>query len=89
VPDNTQSAMNALDGPGVYQLVVDGELSDRFASLFEGMRFESDDGTTSITGPVLDQAQLFGLMNQTQELGLVLLSVQRMREPDTDADAGP
>ena len=89
MPDKTQGAMNALEGPGTYELVVDGELSDRFCTLFEGMRFEPHDGTTSITGPIVDQAQLFGLMNQTQELGLVLLSVQRVRQPDGAGDAGP
>ena len=58
-----------------YELVIRGELGERFGLLFEGMRLERDRGTTVITGPVLDQAQLHGLIERVQELGLELVSV--------------
>jgi hypothetical protein len=58
-----------------YELVIRGELSERFGLLFEGMRLERDRGMTVITGAVLDQAHLHGLIERVQELGLELVSV--------------
>jgi len=80
--------MNAHSSSGIYQLVVDGELSDRFAYLFDGMTFDQTDGTTIITGPVVDQAQLFGLIDRVQETGLVLLSVEQITGTDARHDRG-
>jgi hypothetical protein len=65
-----------------YQLVLRGELGDHFATFFDGMRLERVAGTTVLTGTV-DQAQLHGLIEQAQELGLELLSVT---QPN---DSGP
>ena len=70
--------MNSQGGSRTYQLVVDGELGDRFAHLFAGMTFARLDGTTVITGPVVDQAQLVGLIDRVQEVGLVLLSLEQL-----------
>ena len=64
-----------------YELVVRGELSDRFAVLFEGMRLECRDGTTVLTGAVVDQAHLHGLIERVQDLGLELVSVNPL--PDS------
>ncbi len=66
-----------------YELVIRGELGERFGLLFEGMRLERDRGTTVITGPVLDQAQLHGLIERVQELGLELVSVNPTGEEGT------
>ena len=62
----------------MYQLVVRGELDDRYAYLFEGMHLERTEGTTHISGPVRDQAQLHGLIERIEELGLELVSVQQV-----------
>ena len=64
-----------------YELVVRGEISDRFSWLFEDMRLERADGRTVITGPVRDQAHLHGLIAQIEELGLELVSVNANSEP--------
>ena len=47
-----------------YRLVVRGELDTRFAYLFDGMRMECVAGTTVLTGPVIDQAQLHGFIER-------------------------
>ena len=60
-----------------YQLVIRGELDERFAYLFDGMRMERDSGQTLLTGPVRDQAQLYGFFERVEELGLELVSVQQ------------
>jgi hypothetical protein len=58
-----------------YRLVVDGELGPAYATAFEGMDVASANGETEITGLILDQAQLFGLLERIASLGLTLRSV--------------
>jgi hypothetical protein len=53
-----RSRSRAAGRPTHYQIVVRGELSQRFAMAFEGMSLEAEDGQTVITGPVVDQAHL-------------------------------
>jgi hypothetical protein len=68
-----------------YRIVLRGELGDDFAFLFDDMCLERAEGTTVLTGRGLDQAQLHGLLDQAQELGLEVVSVG----PWNDADRGP
>ncbi len=65
-----------------YQLVLCGELGEPFGFLFEGMQLDRVAGTTVLTGRVIDQAYLHGLIQGTQELGLELISIG-------SADEGP
>jgi hypothetical protein len=58
-----------------YELVVQGELSERFAHVFDGMRMEHVGGTTRLVGTVVDQAHLHGLLERVASLGLELVSV--------------
>ena len=67
-----------------YRLVLRGELGESFAFLFEGMRMERRAGTTVLTGNVIDQAHLVGLIERTQELGLELVSIGPADEGATD-----
>ena len=64
-----------------YELVIRGEIGDRFGWLFEGLRLQRAAGRTVITGPVRDQAHLHGLIAQIEELGLELVSVNPVGEP--------
>jgi hypothetical protein len=64
-----------------YELVIRGEIGDRFALLFDGMRLERAAGRTVITGPVRDQAHLHGLIGRIEELGLELVSVNPVDQP--------
>jgi hypothetical protein len=59
-----------------YRIVVRGRLSDRFASAFTGMTLESNGGTTALVGTVIDQSQLFGLLERVRSFGLELVSVE-------------
>src|ERR687898_2687414 len=75
------------EGTGtVYRIVVRSELSDRYAVAFEGMKMETKDGEIILTGEVIDQPQLFGILDRINGLGLELLSVQAL--PD-DAHPSP
>ena len=59
-----------------YRIVVRGRLSDRFASAFAGMTLEANAGTTALVGTVVDQSQLFGLLERVRSFGLELVSVE-------------
>ncbi len=58
-----------------YRITVEGEIGPRYAAAFDGMQIRAADGKTEITGPVIDQAQLHGLLNRIADLGLTLPSV--------------
>jgi hypothetical protein len=58
------------------RIVVRGRLSERFDSAFSGMRLETDGATTSLVGGIVDQSQLFGLLERIRSLGLELISVE-------------
>jgi hypothetical protein len=63
--------------PGMrYRLVLRGELGEPFGFLFQGMTMERVAGNTVLTGNVIDQAQLHGLIQRTQELGFELISIE-------------
>ena len=69
-----------------YQIRVEGRLDEGWTVWFEGMEVtvdtpEEDDGptTTTIAGPVLDQAALYGLLSRVRDLGLPLVSVNRIK----------
>jgi hypothetical protein len=60
-----------------YRIVVRGEIGDRFSLLLEGMQMERLDGTTVLTGDVVDQARLSSLISQIHDLGLELVAVEQ------------
>jgi hypothetical protein len=64
----------------VYRIVVRSELSDRYAAAFEGMKIQTKDGETILTGEVIDQPHLHGILARINGLGLELLSVQALPE---------
>ena len=60
----------------VYRIVVRDELSERYATAFEGMEMETKDGQTVLMGKVIDQPHLHGLLDRIGALGLTLVSVE-------------
>jgi hypothetical protein len=64
----------------IYRIVVRSELSDKYAVAFEGMEMETKKGVTILTGEVIDQPQLYGILDRINGLGLQLLSVQALEE---------
>jgi hypothetical protein len=71
----------------VYRIVVRGELSERFAPAFEGMEMKTGAGQTVLTGHVLDQTRLHGILDRIGALGLTLVSVNSLiDEPQNDPE---
>ena len=72
-----------------YRIVARSELGDSYASAFDGMRMETEDGRTIFTGEVKDQPHLFGILDRLNGLGLELLSVEALPEEATERDPEP
>ena len=62
-------------GSRTYRLTVEGELTDRMSSSFQGMTLRRVAGNTSLTGVVRDQSELQGLLQRVSALGLTLLEM--------------
>ncbi len=68
-----------MDVPRVYEIRVEGHLSDRWADWFDGLAIHNDpNGETTLSGWLADQASLFGMLNKIQALNLILISVNRL-----------
>ena len=73
--------------PTVYQIRLAGHLGCQWADWFGGLTITlEDNGETILTGPVADQAALHGLLKKVRDLGMPLLSVNRVAlHPTGDA----
>jgi hypothetical protein len=72
--------------PGLYEIRIKGHLADRWADWFGDLTITlEEDGDTLLTGPVVDQAALFGLLRKVRDLGMPLLSVNRIEPGQADA----
>jgi len=63
-----------------YKIVVKGELTKRFGWAFADMNMEAKGGQTIITGQVVDQSHLHGILDRISGLGLQLVTVQALPE---------
>jgi hypothetical protein len=70
------------DGTGWYEIRLQGRLDPRWSTRFDGMTLTTGEGFTVLTGPVVDQAALHGLLHQLRDVGLLLVSVTRVENDD-------
>jgi hypothetical protein len=74
--------------PQYYEIRLKGHLDDRWAEWFEGLTLTlEDNGDTLLTGPVVDQAALHGLLKKVRDLGMPLVSVSPV-EPESTTTSG-
>jgi len=67
-----------MNKPYFYEIRVEGHLTDRWSDWFEGMTiYNEPGGETIISGPLNDQAALFGVIHKIQALNLSLISLSR------------
>ena len=64
-----------------YEIRIEGHLDGQWADWFDGMSITlEEDGTTLLSGPVPDQPALYGLLRKARDLGLTLVSVNRVTD---------
>jgi hypothetical protein len=72
--------------PGLYEIRIKGHLEKRWVNWFEGMTITlTDNGDTVLTGPVVDQSALHGLLRKVRDLGMPLISVICINPDQADA----
>ena len=79
--------MNTRPAPrpaAIYELRIAGHLDEHWSTWFDLTLTRNDDGTTTLRGPVTDQAALHGLLAKVRDLGATLLSAKAI---DADPDA--
>jgi len=88
----TPADSEAQHEPGLYEIRLKGHLDDRWADWFDGLTItREDNGNTRLTGAVVDQAALHGLLSKVRDLGLPLLAVIQIdhkpaSQPHANAD---
>ena len=88
----THASIEDHHQPGLYEIRLKGHLDNRWADWFEGLTItREDNGDTRLTGPVIDQAALHGLLRKVRDLGLPLIAViqvdpKQANGPDGNAD---
>ncbi len=71
--------------PLVYQIRIEGHLGRQWTDWFGGLTLTlEDNGDTLLTGPVVDQAALHGLLKKVRDLGMPLVSVNRVKSGYAD-----
>ncbi len=72
--------------PELYEIRIKGHLDDRWAAWFGGLTLtREDNGETLLTGQVVDQVALHGLLRKVRDLGMPLISVTRVRPGQANA----
>jgi len=74
--------------PEVYEIRIKGHLGREWTDWFEGLTIQlQDNDETLLTGPVVDQAALYGLLRKVRDVGMPLVSVMRVPPGQVDTKA--
>jgi len=72
---------------GLHEIRIQGHLDERWTDWLEGLTFTHEtDGTTTLTGPLADQAALHGVLNKIRDLALPIVSVRRVDHSRTTTE---
>lgn len=72
------ATQNTTHGPANFQIKIKGILGSQWSDWFEGVTIESEGDVTILTGRQIDQSALHGLLARIRDLGLPLISVERI-----------
>lgn len=73
------ATQNTSHGPADYKITVKGRLGRQWSDWFVGMSIEYEGGVTILTGRQIGQPAFHGLLVQFRDLGLPLISIQRLQ----------
>jgi hypothetical protein len=83
---NQRDAKPVPGTPMIYRIRIKGHLDAQWTDWFEGLTItQEDNGDTLLTGPVIDQAALYGLLKKVRDLGMPLLAVNCVDAGSMDA----
>ena len=82
---NELNSKTGPSNPAIYQIRIKGQLDSQWMDWFEGLSITLEEtGDTLLTGPVIDQAALHGLLKKVRDLGMPLISVCPVVPDQTD-----
>ena len=85
MPNNSHPNSNPLQ-PLIYQIRIEGHLGEGWKGWFGDMSISPEEGgDTLLSGPLIDQAALYGLLKKVRDLGLTLVSVNRLGPAQEEA----
>ena len=77
--------MSAKPETMVYQFKIKGSLDSQWSDWFDSLTITTDDeGNTLLTGPVIDDAALYGLIKKVRDLGMTLISFNQIKSGHDD-----
>jgi hypothetical protein len=84
----THSSTGDPDEVGLHEIRIQGHLDEHWTDWLEGLTFTHEtDGSTTLTGPLADQAALHGVLNKIRDLALPIVSVRRVDHSPTTRQA--
>jgi hypothetical protein len=79
---NEQNSGHAPDQLKILQIRIKGHLGQQWMDWFDGLTImPEEDGNTLLSGPIVDQSALYGILRKVRDLGIPLLSVNSV-DPD-------
>jgi len=79
---NEQNLGHDPDVPKIFQIKIKGHLGQQWAGRFDGLTITlEEDGNTLLSGPIVDQSALHGILKKIRDLGIPLISVNTI-DPD-------
>jgi len=86
---NQQDKKADLSEVSIYQITIQGHFDPQWSEWFGGLEVRlEDNGDTVLTGPVIDQAALYGLLRKVRDLGGPLLSVHQVKDKSNEGIKG-
>ena len=84
---NSRGPDGEINQPMIYQIRVEGHLGRQWAGRFEELNITlEENGTTLLTGPVVDQAALHGILRRIRDLGITLISINSVDAPKNPSE---
>lgn len=68
------------EGTYTYEIRISGKLGETWSNWFENMKITYEEGATVLTGKVVDQAALRGILSRMWDLNLILISISRLEK---------
>ena len=83
----THSSAGDPDEVGLHEIRIQGHLDERWTDWLQGIKLTHEsDGTTTLMGPLADQAALHGVLTKIRDLALPIVSVRRVDHSRTTTE---